>query len=528
MKVNQMIAGIIILFLGANANASSYVVVSGNTISSNTQSNLIVDYELSTYDENLEPGDTGTLTLVISNSGTQDASDVQIYILSTPKIRIEKSFFIGTIKNQAPATVSVSYHIQKDAEVGQHTIPIRLQYDGKDANGRTVSNINSNYDFPIKIFGKPKITIENLQIQNPIIGENAVVKVTLKNQKTDAFNVEATLMPADPILGPYVTILGSNRQYIGELKSQQTKDLTYLIHLSNKLESGAYSIPFVVKYENKGHTVHEEKFSIGTYISGNINIGITNLQTDPEIANPGDKNVKIKVKLENTGSTEIENIIMTMHPKNPFKESKSYIQSKNIGLLKTRNYSELDFYIDVDENAKEGVYGLDYSVSYKVNSKEYIINKTVDMVIKQKPDFELNKNMIKASENEDAILDFEVKNIGSDCDSVTIWVLKKADHPFDFDDKSQLVGDLLNGEIGQAKIGFTVDENANAKLYLLPLEIRCSKDGKVYVKTDKAQIEVVEKQGSGMSVLIYLAVALFTAIGLGGYILIRKKRGEGK
>ena len=502
MKVNQMMAGILILFLGANVNASSYVVVSGNTITSNTQSNLIVDYDLSTYDENLEPGDTGSLTLVIRNAGTQDASDVQINILSTPKIRIEKSFFIGTIKYQAPATVSVSYYIQKDAEIGQHTIPIRLNYDGKDVSGRTISNINSNYDFPIKVFGKPKITIENLHIQNPVIGENAIVKVTLKNQKTDAFNVEATLMPADPILGPYVTILGSNRQYIGELKSQQTKDLTYIIHLSNKLESGAYSIPFVVNYENKGHTIHKETFSIGTYISGNIDVGITNLQTDPEIANPGDKNVKIMVKVENTGSTEIENLIVTIHPKNPFKESKSYIQSKNIGLLKTRNYSELDFYIDVDEKAKEGVYGLDYSISYKVNSKEYNINKTVDMVIKKKPDFELNKNMVNASENEKAILDFEVKNIGSDCDSVTVWVLKKADHPFEFDDKSQLVGDLLSGEIGQAKIGFKVDENANVKRYLLPLEIRCSKDGKVYVKTDKAQIEVVEKQGSGMSFVI--------------------------
>ena len=61
------------LMVLTGVEAQSYVMVSGTSLPVSSPSNLMIDYSLSTYDQSLEPGDSGTLTLVIKNTGSQSA-----------------------------------------------------------------------------------------------------------------------------------------------------------------------------------------------------------------------------------------------------------------------------------------------------------------------------------------------------------------------------------------------------------------------------------------------------------------------
>ncbi len=519
MDKKTVTAWIILMALIGQTQAQSYIVVSGNTLTANTQSNIIVDYDLSKYDPNLEPGDTGTLALVIRNTGTQDANDVELIIQSTQNIKIDKKFFLGTVKYGAPATVSLTYVISKNAEVGQHSIPILLTYDGKNSDGNTISNVKSNYDYPIKVYGNPMLSIKYLQAGEARIGEDLDIKVTIMNMKTKAFNAVATLTTPTNL----VTVLGSNKVYLGEVDASGTADIAYRLHLSDALTSGAYSIPLRLDYENKGHSKHSEAFDIGLYVSGKPDVAITETQTDPEEANPGDEDVEVKVKVENIGTQEVKNLKVSLNSKAPFKESKSYLQTKDLGTLKASDSSTVSFFVDVDEKTKEGIYDLNFRMDYVVGTQKQNKTEKVRVVIKEKPDFKLETNDVTGQPGSKSEMRVNVTNTGKDCESVTVWVLKKSDHPFDFDDKSQLVGDLDSGESGEALLSFKVEDNAKDKQYLLPLEIRCSKDGKVYISSDNAKITVEQPKNTSQ----WGNLALFGALGLAAivaYAIIRARK----
>jgi hypothetical protein len=106
---------------------------------------------------------------------------------------------------------------------------------------------------------------------------------------------------------------------------------------------------------------------------------------------------------------------------------------------------------------------------------------------------------------------------------VTVWALKKSEQPFDFSDKSEYIGDLGKGESGEAVIRFTVDADAKVKEYILPMEIRCTKDDVVLVFSKTARIRV-EQGTSGNNMSYVLAGAAVLVIFLGAYNVTRKKK----
>jgi hypothetical protein len=174
---------------------------------------------------------------------------------------------------------------------------------------------------------------------------------------------------------------------------------------------------------------------------------------------------------------------------------------------------------DVDD----GAYGLDFLITYDVDGKKHNKTHSIQLVIKEKPDFTVSAPESISRPGLTESLNLEVENTGTECDSVTLWVLKKSDHPFDFEDKSQYIGDLKKGEIGQAVINFEVDSNAIPKEYRIPLEVRCVKDDKVHIIAETAKIRVAQPEKAGSLPIIMLAgLILFSGLIIG---LWKKMRG---
>ena len=507
MNVKNLAAMICMMAILGNVNATSYILVSGNQITVNTQSNLAVDFGLSTYEPDLEPGDRGTLTLVLMNTGTQSARNVQLHVPSSGPIRVDKKFFLGDIRHGVPTTVSMTYHIDKDAKVGTYTVPVRLTYDGYRSDGSAVSNIHTNYDFPINVHGKPNIAIEDLMIENPVIGGNAKVTVAIKNMGQDARNVVALMSSPSP----GITILGADRRFIGDIGSKMAAEIEYELYISDSVVSGALSLPFIVEYENRGRTKHAKTFNIGLYLSGKADISITDIKTDPDRIHAADENVRVSLKVENIGSREVKDMTVTLKPEYPFKEARSYIQSISLGLMKPRDYSNVAFDIDVADGADPGIHELEFLIEYSVGGEPQSIRKPLMIIIHEKPSFTVASEPLSLFPNERGMLHLSVENTGQDCESVTVWIMKRRDHPFDFDDMSHLVGDLDSKKSGQAVFGFFVDDTALPKEYIIPLEIRCAKNGKVFIESESITLGVLKGSGSGVGTIAF-ALSVFALI----------------
>ncbi|MDD5111544.1 MAG: hypothetical protein PHG85_03290 [Candidatus Altiarchaeota archaeon] len=519
------IALLCVISMTATASSQSYVTSDGTTLAAITPSNLIVDYDLSTYSPNVEPGETGTINLVIRNTGTQKAESVVATFIDTLSIRTSKQFYIGTIQPLASTTISLTYNIEKNASIGLLILPVKLDYDGYDADGEKVDNLHSNYDFPLQVYGNPKLTLQNPEIGQAGIGKNLEIKLVIRNQKSRAYNVIAKMDDAanQQNTGNAITILGSNKQYIGDIDEGKDANIVYNAYVDEEAETGAYTLPLTIYYENKGHENKTESFNIGVYVTGEPDITITNTDTDPDEIHRNTENVELKATVANTGEGEVTNLKVTLMPKEPFTNAKSYTQEKSLGILKTKATSIVSFYLNVDENAKPGLYETSFLLEYQTGMQD--VNKTIsiNLEVKDSPDFRLSYDKIEANAGEGGEMRLSAENKGEDCDSVTLWVMKKSEQPFDFTDKSQYIGDLKTGQQGEAVIDFTVDEKAQKKSYILPLEVRCTIDDTVYVESETVLVTVNGKKESSTNTYLIALAAAAAAVYI-VYLSIKKNK----
>ncbi len=80
---------------------------------------------------------------------------------------------------------------------------------------------------------------------------------------------------------------------------------------------------------------------------------------------PGDKDVPLYVQVQNVGSKyEMKSIVLRLHTKYPFTVARSYGDISYIGNLEPGATAWGEFYIDVNDNAKEGIYILDMDMEY--------------------------------------------------------------------------------------------------------------------------------------------------------------------
>jgi hypothetical protein len=550
MNMKTICALACVLFMAGATAAQTISVSGGATRAASLDSTVMVDYALSTYDSTLEPGDTGTLNLVLRNNGLFKAEKLEVSIADTPNVKIAKRFFLGTIQPGALSTVSFTYRITDSAPMGIQTLSIQLRYDGYDSFGVRQEDLISTYDLPLKVYGSPRISVDQVRLEGLDIGSPFTLTLYLKNQNTEAYKTTVTLegtsqlssaasaasqspsaasllqmVSANPSAlsslasaasslssagEKTITILDTNQKYLGTIAKGETVPVTFSAYVSEKAVSGAYTLPLTIQYENKGKVAQTEELEIGVFVTGKPQISFTNVKTDPEEIHQDEKDVEVKVTVENIGTKEVENLKMTLMPGGPFKNAKSYVQTKDMGRLNPKDSSTVSFYIDVDERIQPGLYDLDYLIEYQSEAKNVNETKPVKVAVKDSPDFALSTGDVKVAPGETSKIPIKVVNNGKKCDSVTIWVMKKSDQPFDFQDKSQYIGDLDKGESGEASIQFTADATASERRYLVPVEVRCTLDNKVEVSSESASVTVVAAQKSltGLPVQILLALGI--------------------
>jgi uncharacterized membrane protein len=183
----------------------------------------------------------------------------------------------------------------------------------------------------------------------------------------------------------------------------------------------------------------------------------------------------------------------------------------------------MSFYANINKDAVPARTEQVFSLSYETDNEDKNASIIVPVDVMDYPDFNLSSEVTQAKAGASAELRVNVENKGSKCDSVTVWVLKKSEQPFEFIDKSEYVGDLDKGEKGDAVIRFTVDGDAKVKEYLLPVEIRCTKDGVVLVFSKTARVSVQAGE-SGNTMTYVLAGVVVLVLLLGAYTLTKGKK----
>jgi hypothetical protein len=140
---------------------------------------------------------------------------------------------------------------------------------------------------------------------------------------------------------------------------------------------------------------------------------------------------------------------------------------------------------------------------------EYEVMRSVEILVKPKPDFAIISHYTEPaniSAGDYVTLYVKIRNVGSEkAESVSVRSTGEAEVPFDFDVKSDYVGNLKIGEEWTAVLKFDVDTDASPKAYQQGIEIRCTGDrdlgdDNVYLFSKMIPISVSSSSSGGISI----------------------------
>ncbi len=343
------------------------------------------------------------------------------------------------------------------------------------------------------------------------------VNITLKNLGPEyAAYVRVTFDPADespidPVGSPrkYVGRVREGipaEQYFGVILQNEEVELSYKVYVKKGTPPGVYYVPLLVEWKDEQLNQKSQTLSLALPVEGEIKLSIAGISTVPQDIRSGKDNVKITVRIANTGDSEARNVRARLILKSPFEESFSGAGKSFLGNIMPYSQASAEFHIDVAEKAEPKSYEIPLVVEYEDSSgREYKVEKSIDVLVEPTPYFELTGVEVvpeKPSPGDSVTLKVKIKNTGGEkAENTDIRVIRESSQPFDFTTRSDFIGSLKPGEEGEGAIEFEVKKDAIPKEYRLRLSIRSTGDSEagddnVYVQELAVPVRVVAKSSS--------------------------------
>ncbi len=369
-------------------------------------------------------------------------------------------------------------------------------------------------------------------------GDTSEVIVTVKNNGgRDAKNIRLTFQGTEVL-----SLVGPTVLHINTLNPWSTKGLQVTLHVKEEAPNGIYPIPVTCSWReysfnaSEGYVTGPEQtallgLSFNVVGEGVINVG--DVTTDPTDIRPGDENVEIRAVIENSGEAAAKDIEANLlFNDDTFKPSWSGTERSYLGRLNSGEKSEAVFHVDFPDTLESGQHSIPLQITYKdTKGAEFEVMREVTILVKPKPDFEIVSYFTEpeslSAADTGVLLHVQIRNIGSErAESASVRITGEADVPFDYEVKSDFVGNLEIGEEGEAILEFDVDEDALPKVYPMGVEIRCTGDrdlgdDAVYIFTKAIKVEVSSSSAQkgfpipGFEALLSL-FALLVAFGIVG------------
>jgi hypothetical protein len=382
------------------------------------------------------------------------------------------------------------------------------------------------------------IVITDVTPTNLSPGDTAEITLMIKNDGSrDARHITLNFQNTDD-----VAIIGSSTSYIHSINAWCSKEITIPVHVAEDTSDGAYKLPISTTFDEYYYTADQgyvttpmsSTLGIVFYIKGEIIIGVADVTTDPSEVRPGDNYVTLTATLSNSGGGRAKDLKAELLCPEGFKPSTSATNIYYVGVLNSGSQSQATFHIDVDDGLDDGYHLLPVTMAYKdTNNNEYTITKEVRLLIKPKPEFEIVSSHTEPQDigsKDHVLLHITIKNIGSEkAESVSLRSTGEAEVPFDFDVKSDYIGNLEIGEAGEAVLEFDVDEDPTPKSYQQGLEIRCTGDRdlgdyNVYLFDKMIPISVTSSSSGHVSVPGFEGLSALIALFVFFALFLRRER----
>jgi hypothetical protein len=221
-----------------------------------------------TVPSTLAPGESGTLQITVSNSGTTDATNVELLISSSSYITFGKQTYqLQTIGAGTSKSVSVPITISSTAPAGSTTVKASLDY--REAGG--AGEKRQEGSLVINIVGKILLRIKNVTFSEAVIDPGEIVDMKVDIENLGDSRAKDVTIELDLTDLPFVPIESDVVQYLSDIQPRKSKSIDFKFIVNRDATSEAHSLPVTFDYKDDLGNSYEKTTYIGVPISGEPN-----------------------------------------------------------------------------------------------------------------------------------------------------------------------------------------------------------------------------------------------------------------
>ncbi|MCB9362033.1 hypothetical protein H6504_01230 [Candidatus Woesearchaeota archaeon] len=355
------------------------------------------------------------------------------------------------------------------------------------------------------------------------LGNDKIEDVTFELDTEYPFSFDGTDQP--------IKKLGS---WIGYSDNEEFYTLYYKIRLADDALEGTYDIPLHVSHKNLPEQTQEFAIRVDEKKESSFVVG--NMQTSPRKLVADTDEAQLEIDIENIGDENAEHMQVTLNLPEGIEASYSYADRENLGTVEAGASKTATFYIDIPEDIEAGAYDASLTLKFKEADDDDNVYLTkvipIQIPIKDRPKLELVSYEVQPQKLEPGQIGkimLKLANVGGkEAESVSVKAFKDSTQPFDYEEKSDFVGNLDAGEEGEAVIVFEVEPEANAKEYQLDLEMRTVYENEVLIFKDDIIVQVVEAEKNDSVPQASIGIGIVVAIVVVGLIAFFTLKGSKK
>ncbi|MBP2144041.1 hypothetical protein J2127_001210 [Methanococcus voltae] len=402
-------------------------------------------------------------------------------------------------------------NIDKNAQTNDFKIKVKYTYDiydDVDDKYPTHESREREYYLPVKGEADFELTSEDVQL---IPASNMEYPIIIKNVGTGIAKDIDVLVGSSAYINP----VGGVKYNVKVLEPFGSTEVVLNLHADSKTTEGSYIVPVTLVWTDEDGTKHNETIEFGVIVEGDVNLGISNVITEPNEIKPGTNYIKLSVDITNNGHGEAKNINLNLKTSEPFSDSGSNVNFKNVGILNSGDTKTAIFYVDLNKHADAQTYDIPLEITYlDAYNKEHVENENVTVLVKTKPELEILNNDFTIYAGRQTEILVTLKNVGTEkAEKVKITAIKNSAQPFDYEEKTDDIGTLEILENGTGRLVIDTEASAAIKDYLINLEVRSVGDHElgdedVYVSQKTLKVHVQKPAGSYLLPILVVVVVL--------------------
>jgi hypothetical protein len=335
---------------------------------------------VSTSDPTINPGETTTVPLQITNDGhlSLGSSETREIVTTARNVRVDVdadntplnietgTVAVGSVTESTHGEAPIAVSVPSDVDEGTYTLDVEIKYSYtyQQASGVTYDRSKTiSEDIKVKVDEDARFEITNVTT-NAQIGDDGTLEAEIRNVGADTahdVNVDLASSGGGLSFGDST----SDTAWVNELGPDETATVQYDIAFASSAVVREYAIDGTVRFDtSNGYQRVDESLSAGVSPLGEQGFSIGDIESDLRVGEDG----AVSGTVTNDGPSEVRNVVVQYMGDSavviPIEESTA------VGALEAGETTEFRLPMAIGGEAESGLRSFDLSVQYRDDDGE--------------------------------------------------------------------------------------------------------------------------------------------------------------